>query len=398
MFAHVEAYAGDPILTLVETFNKDTRSPKVNLGIGLYYDEEGRIPLLPSVQKAEVRRVAEAGPRSYQPMEGAANYRAAVQQLLWGAGHEAVQAGRIATIQTIGGSGALKIGGDLLKRYFPNVDVWVSNPTWDNHRAMFEGAGFTVHDYPYYDAATGGVKFDDMIACFSQLPAKTIVLLHPCCHNPTGVDLDKDQWRKVIEVVKARDLLPFMDIAYQGFGDSLDDDAFAIRAMTEAGVSFVVSNSFSKNLSFYGERCGGLSVVCGTAEEAGRVLGQMKATVRRNYSSPPTHGGQVTAIVMNDAALRTEWEGEVTEMRVRIKAMRQKLYEVLSAKVPGRDFSYFIKQRGMFSYTGLSPAQVDRLREEFAVYLVRSGRMCVAGLNSRNVEYVADAMAEVLKG
>jgi aromatic-amino-acid transaminase len=398
MFAHVEAYAGDPILTLVETFNKDTRSPKVNLGIGLYYDEEGRIPLLPSVQKAEARRVAEAGPRSYQPMEGAANYRTAVQQLLWGAEHEAVQAGRIATIQTIGGSGALKIGGDLLKRYFPNVDVWVSNPTWDNHRAMFEGAGFAVHDYPYYDAETGGVKFDDMIACFSQLPAKTIVLLHPCCHNPTGVDLDKDQWRKVIEVVKARDLLPFMDIAYQGFGDSLDDDAFAIRAMTEAGVSFVVSNSFSKNLSFYGERCGGLSVVCGTAEEAGRVLGQMKATVRRNYSSPPTHGGQVTAIVMNDAALRAEWEGEVTEMRVRIKAMRQKLYEVLSAKVPGRDFSYFIKQRGMFSYTGLSPQQVDRLREEFAVYLVRSGRMCVAGLNSRNVEYVADAMAEVLKG
>ncbi|MFN4238259.1 MAG: aromatic amino acid transaminase [Vogesella sp.] len=398
MFAHVEAYAGDPILTLVETFNKDSRSPKVNLGIGLYYDEEGRIPLLPSVQKAEARRVAEAGPRSYQPMEGAANYRTAVQQLLWGAEHEAVQAGRIATIQTIGGSGALKIGGDLLKRYFPQAEVWVSAPTWDNHRAMFEGAGFTVHDYPYYDAATGGVKFDDMIACFSQLPAKTIVLLHPCCHNPTGVDLDKDQWRKVIEVVKARDLLPFMDIAYQGFGDSLDDDAFAIRAMTEAGVSFVVSNSFSKNLSFYGERCGGLSVVCGTAEEAGRVLGQMKATVRRNYSSPPTHGGQVTAIVMNDAALRPEWEGEVTEMRVRIKAMRQKLYEVLTAKVPGRDFSYFIKQRGMFSYTGLSPEQVDRLREEFAVYLVRSGRMCVAGLNSRNVEYVADAMAEVLKG
>lgn len=398
MFAHVEAYAGDPILTLVETFNKDSRSPKVNLGIGLYYDEEGRIPLLPSVQKAEARRVAEAGPRSYQPMEGAANYRTAVQQLLWGAEHEAVQAGRIATIQTIGGSGALKIGADLLKRYFPQAEVWVSAPTWDNHRAMFEGAGFTVHDYPYYDAATGGVKFDDMIACFNQLPAKTIVLLHPCCHNPTGVDLDNDQWRKVIEVVKVRDLLPFMDIAYQGFGDSLDDDAFAIRAMTEAGVSFVVSNSFSKNLSFYGERCGGLSVVCGTAEEAGRVLGQMKATVRRNYSSPPTHGGQVTAIVMNDAVLRAEWEGEVTEMRVRIKAMRQKLYEVLTAKVPGRDFSYFIKQRGMFSYTGLSPEQVDRLREEFAVYLVRSGRMCVAGLNSRNVEYVADAMAEVLKG
>ncbi|KMJ54755.1 aromatic amino acid aminotransferase [Vogesella sp. EB] len=397
MFQHVEAYAGDPILTLVETFNKDTRNPKVNLGIGLYYDEEGRIPLLPSVQKAEAARVASAGARSYQPMEGAANYRTAVQQLLWGAGHEAVTAGRIATIQTIGGSGALKIGGDLLKRYFPGSEVWVSAPTWDNHRAMFEGAGFVVHDYPYYDAATGGVKFDEMIACFQALPAKTIVLLHPCCHNPTGVDLSNAQWEQVIEVVKQRDLLPFMDIAYQGFGDSLEDDVFAIRAMTAAGVSFFVSNSFSKNLSFYGERCGGLSVVCHDAEEAGRVLGQLKATVRRNYSSPPTHGGQVTAMVMTEPALRAEWEGEVTEMRERIKAMRQKLYAVLSAKVPGRDFSYFIKQRGMFSYTGLTPEQVDRLREEFAVYLVRSGRMCVAGLNSRNVEYVADAMAEVLK-
>ena len=245
-FQHVEAYAGDPILTLVETFNKDARSPKVNLGIGLYYDEDGRIPLLPSVQKAEARRITEAGPRSYQPMEGATNYRAAVQALLWGPEHDAVKVGRIATIQTIGGSGALKIGGDLLQRYFPQSDVWVSAPTWDNHRAMFEGAGFTVHDYPYYDAATGGVKFDEMIACFQQLPAKTIVLLHPCCHNPTGVDLSKAQWLQVIEVIKQRDLLPFLDIAYQGFGDSLEDDAFAIREMTAAGVSFFVSNSFSK--------------------------------------------------------------------------------------------------------------------------------------------------------
>ncbi len=398
MFAHVEAYAGDPILTLVETFNKDQRNPKVNLGIGLYYDEEGRIPLLPSVQKAESRHVATAGTRSYLPIEGAANYRAAVQALLWGAEHEAVKAGRIATIQTIGGSGALKIGADLLKRYFPQSEVWVSNPTWDNHRAMFEGAGFVVHDYPYYDAATCGVKFDDMLACLKALPAKSIVLLHPCCHNPTGVDLNNEQWLQVIEVVKQRDLLPFLDMAYQGFGDSLDADTFAIRAMTEAGISFFVSNSFSKNLSFYGERCGGLSVVCDNSEEAARVLGQMKATVRRNYSSPPTHGGQVAALVMTDPALRAEWEQEVTAMRVRIKAMRQKLFEVISAKVPGRDFSYFVKQRGMFSYTGLSPEQVDRLREEFAVYLVRSGRMCVAGLNSHNVDYVADAFAAVLQG
>jgi aromatic-amino-acid transaminase len=398
MFEHVDAYAGDPILTLVETFNKDTRESKVNLGIGLYYDEAGRIPLLESVRQAEAARAAQPAARPYQPMEGAANYRQAVQHLLFGAEHPAVKEGRIATIQTIGGSGAIKIGADLLKRYFPASEVWVSSPTWDNHRSMFEGAGFKVHDYPYYDASTGGVNFAAMLDTLKSLPAKSIVLLHPCCHNPTGVDLNQEQWLQVIAVAKANQLIPFMDIAYQGFGDGLDEDAFAIRAMTEAGVSFLLSNSFSKNLSLYGERCGGLSVICQNAEEASRVLGQMKFTVRRNYSSPPTHGGQVTAAVMNTAELRAIWEGEVAEMRVRIKAMRQKLFEVLTAKVPGRDFSYFVKQRGMFSYTGLTPEQVDRLREEFAVYLVRSGRMCVAGLNTRNVEYVADAMAAVLKG
>lgn len=398
MFEHVDAYAGDPILTLVETFNKDTRESKVNLGIGLYYDEAGRIPLLESVRQAEAARAAQPAARPYQPMEGAANYRQAVQHLLFGAEHPAVKEGRIATIQTIGGSGAIKIGADLLKRYFPASEVWVSSPTWDNHRSMFEGAGFKVHDYPYYDASTGGVNFAAMLDTLKSLPAKSIVLLHPCCHNPTGVDLDQEQWLQVIAVAKANQLIPFMDIAYQGFGDGLDEDAFAIRAMTEAGVSFLLSNSFSKNLSLYGERCGGLSVICQNAEEANRVLGQMKFTVRRNYSSPPTHGGQVTAAVMNTAELRAIWEGEVAEMRVRIKAMRQKLFEVLTAKVPGPDFSYFLTQRGMFSYTGLTPEQVDRLREEFAVYLVRSGRMCVAGLNTRNVEYVADAMAAVLKG
>ncbi|MFM5464690.1 aromatic amino acid transaminase [Aeromonas simiae] len=396
MFEHVDAYPGDPILTLVETFHKDLREQKVNLGIGLYYDEQGRIPLLPSVQQAETQRAATLTPRPYLPMEGAANYRTAVQHLLFGARHEAVNAGRIATIQTIGGSGALKIGADFLKRYFPGSEVWVSDPTWDNHKAMFEGAGIKVHDYPYYDAVTGGVRFADMLACLQNMPARSIVLLHPCCHNPTGVDLSREQWDRVIAVVVEQGLIPFMDIAYQGFGDSLDDDAYAIRAMTDAGVSFFVSNSFSKNLSFYGERCGGLSVVCQTSTEADRVLGQLKATVRRNYSSPPTHGGQITAAVMTQPELHAMWVNEVTEMRTRIKAMREKLYSVLSAKVPGRDFSYFIQQRGMFSYTGLTPEQVDRLREEHAVYLVRSGRMCVAGLNSRNVEYVADAIAAVL--
>lgn len=397
MFEHVEAYPGDPILTLVETFHADQRPQKVNLGIGLYYDEEGRIPLLASVQKAEAARAASPSPRPYLPMEGAANYRSAVQKLLFGADHEAVTSQRIATIQTIGGSGALKVGADFIKRYFPQSEAWISNPSWDNHRAIFEGAGIKVHDYPYYDAATGGLLFDDMLATIKQLPAQSVVLLHPCCHNPTGVDLSSAQWDMLIPVLKQAQLIPFLDIAYQGFGQGLNEDAFAIRSLSNAGISFLVSNSFSKNLSFYGERCGGLSIVCTNAEEASRVLGQMKATVRRNYSSPPTHGGQITAAVMNDPTLFAEWTEEVAAMRLRIKSMRQKLHEVLSTRLPGRDFSYFITQQGMFSYTGLSPEQVDRLREEFAVYLVRSGRMCVAGLNSRNVAYVAEAMASVLQ-
>ena len=398
MFEHVDAYAGDPILTLVETFHKDPRATKVNLGIGLYYDEQGRIPLLGSVRQAEAAIAAAPAPRSYLPMEGAADYRAVVQKLLFGADSAALKAGRVATIQTLGGSGALKVGADLLKRYFPKSEAWVSNPTWDNHRSIFEGAGIAVHDYPYYDAKTGGVDFAGMVATLKGLPAQSIVLLHPCCHNPTGVDLSREQWQQVIAIVAERKLIPFLDIAYQGFGDGLDEDAYAIRALADSGLPFLVSNSFSKNLSFYGERVGGLSVVCKDAEEAGRVLGQLKFTVRRNYSSPPIHGELVTTIVMNDAALHAEWVKEVTEMRTRIQAMRQKLYEVLTARVPGKDFSYFTKQRGMFSYTGLSPAQVDRLREEFGVYLVRSGRMCVAGLNERNVERTAAAMAAVLAG
>ena len=398
MFEHVDAYAGDPILTLVETFHKDPRATKVNLGIGLYYDEQGRIPLLGSVRQAEAAIAAAPAPRSYLPMEGAADYRAVVQKLLFGADSAALKAGRVATIQTLGGSGALKVGADLLKRYFPKSEAWVSNPTWDNHRSIFEGAGIAVHDYPYYDANTGGVDFTGMVACLKGLPEQSIVLLHPCCHNPTGVDLSREQWQQVIAIVAERKLIPFLDIAYQGFGDGLDEDAYAIRALADSGLPFLVSNSFSKNLSFYGERVGGLSVVCKDAEEAGRILGQLKFTVRRNYSSPPIHGELVTTIVMNDAALHAEWVKEVTEMRTRIQAMRQKLYEVLTARVPGKDFSYFTKQRGMFSYTGLSPAQVDRLREEFGVYLVRSGRMCVAGLNTGNVAYVAEAMAAVLQG
>lgn len=398
MFEHVEAYAGDPILSLVETFKKDPRNDvKVNLGIGIYYDDQGNLPLLPSVIKAESNLAQHLEPRPYLPMEGLAAYRSACQNLLFGANSEPLNSKRVATVQTIGASGALRVGADFLKRYFPNNDLYVSDPTWDNHRAIFEAAGFTVKTYPYYDAQTGSVKFDAMLEALKSLPKHSVVLLHPCCHNPTGVDLTQEQWQALVPVMKEQELIAFLDIAYQGFGDSIEEDAYAIRLFAESGLTYFVSNSFSKNLSYYGERAGGLSAVCANAEEAERILGQLKLTIRKMYSSPAYHVGTITANVVNTPELRAMWEDEVAQMRVRIKAMRQKLYDVLTAKVPGKDFSYLTEQRGMFSYTGLSPEQVDRLREEFAVYLVKSGRMCVAGLNSQNVDYVADAFAAVLK-
>ena len=397
LFAHVPAYGGDPILTLMETFQKDPRPTKVSLSIGIYFDEEGRLPVLESVRRAETDALAHIGPRPYLPMEGAPAYRSAVQKLVFGAESEAVKSGRIATIQTLGGSGALKVGGDFLKRYFDTAEVWVSDPTWENHVALFDGAGFKVHTYPYYDEATGGLKFDAMLAKFDSLPSKSIVLLHASCHNPTGVDLTQDQWRALIPVIQRRGLIPFVDMAYQGFGDGLDEDAFALRAMADAGVQFFVANSFSKNFSLYGERCGGLSVVCTDAAAADTVLGQLKATVRRNYSSPPTHGEQLIAQVLQSPELYDLWADELTGMRARIKDMRERLHKVLSERFKGeRNFDYFLTQRGMFSYTGLSEAQVNRLRDEHAVYLVRSGRMCMSGLSTKNVEYVAQAMAAVL--
>lgn len=396
MFQHVEAYAGDPILSLNEAFGKDPRSNKVNLSIGIYFDDAGKIPMLPSVRTAEQRVVAEAGARPYLPMEGAANFRSAVQQLLFGADSAAVAEGRVVTVQSVGSSGGLKVGGDFLKKYFPNSQVLVSDPTWDNHRAVFEGCGQTVKTYPYYDAATGGVRFEAMLEALKQADKHSIVLMHACCHNPTGVDLTKEQWQALVPVLRERELIAYLDLAYQGYGDGLNEDAYAIRLFAEQGLSFLVANSFSKSMSLYGERCGALSVVCPDKAQAVNVLGQLKATIRRNYSNPPIHGGQLVARVLIDADLRAMWEAEVTEMRVRIQAMRKQLHAVLSAKVPGRNFDYFLTQRGMFSYTGLSAEQCDRLREEFGVYLVRSGRMCVAGLNNGNVETVANAMAAVL--
>ena len=398
MFAHVEPFAGDPILALVEVFNADPRPHKVNLSIGIYFDEQGRIPVMRSVQLAEARVVAQGGPKPYLPIEGAANFRQAVQELLFGPGHEVLASKRVATIQSVGSSGGLKVGADFIKRWFPSSEVWVSDPTWDNHRSMFEGAGIAVHSYPYYDAVSGGVRFEAMLDALRGLPAGSVVLLHACCHNPTGVDLSRAQWDALIPVLIERRLIPYLDLAYQGFGDSIEQDAYAVRALADAGASFFVANSFSKSMSVYGERAGALSVVCPDAKQAEHVLGQMKFVIRRNYSSPAIHGGQIVAHVLADADLRPMWEAELAAMRQRILAMRKSLHGVISAKGPGRNFDYFLTQRGMFSYTGLSAAQVDRLRDEYAVYLVRSGRICVAGLNSGNVERTAQAMAEVMAG
>ena len=396
MFDHIEPYAGDPILSLNDAFQKDPRADKVNLSIGIYFDDAGRIPVLDCVRQAEAQMLAECAPKPYLPIEGSAPMRTAVQRLLFGTAHEALTSGRAATLQTVGSSGGLKVGADFIRRWLPASGVWVSDPTWDNHRAMFEGAGVAVHTYPYYDAASGGLRLDAMLDTLRALPPRSVVLLHACCHNPTGVDLSRAQWEALIPVLRERELLPYLDLAYQGYGDGIAEDAYAVRALASSGRTFFIANSFSKSMSVYGERAGALTVVCGSAAEADLVLGQLKATVRRNYSSPPIHAAGIVSRVLTDPALRAAWEADVNAMRERIAAMRRSLHGVLQAKRPGRDFAYFLTQRGMFSYTGLTAAQVDRLREEFGVYLVRSGRICLAGLNTGNVERTAVAMAAVL--
>lgn len=396
MFEHVKAYAGDPILGLMDKFANDDRPQKVNLGVGVYYTEEGKLPVLSCVKKAEQQINKSNAPRGYLPMDGLLNYRLACQRLVFGVNSPAIKDGRIATIATIGGSGALKIGADFIREWFPNAKCYVSNPTWGNHISIFEGSGVAVGKYPYYDPKTNGIQFDELCQFLVTLNANDVVLLHPCCHNPTGLDLSRDEWDTVLQIIKDKKLIPFMDIAYQGFGQDMDNDAYAIRQAVAMGLSLFVSNSFSKNLSLYGERVGGLSVVCPTKDEADLVQGQLKYIVRRIYSSPPAHGNKVVDIVMNDDALFDEWVGEVYEMRDRIQSMRQKLQDALSKKLPNQDFSYFTKQQGMFSFTGLTPEQVARLQSEFAIYMVDNGRMCVAGLNNNNVDYVADAIAQVL--
>ncbi len=397
LFASVEMAPRDPILGLTESYNADTRPNKVNLGVGVYYDDNGKIPLLAAVRTAEKARIEAMPARGYQPIEGLALYNQSVQKLLFGTDSSLLAAGRVVTFEALGGTGALKVGADYLKRLLPEAHVHISDPSWENHRALFESAGFVVENYPYYDAATRGVNFTAMKAKLGQLPTNSIVVLHACCHNPTGADLSEAQWREVVEVVKARALVPFIDMAYQGFSDGVEADAIASRLFADSGMSFLVSSSFSKSFSLYGERVGALSLVTGSKDEAARVLSQVKRVVRTNYSNPPTHGGAVVAAVLSSPELRQMWEAELAGMRDRIRAMRTSLVDKLRARGVKQDFSFVADQRGMFSYTGLSAAQVERLKTEYAIYAVSTGRICLAALNSRNIDYVADAIAALLK-
>ena len=386
----------DPILGVTETFNADKNPNKVNLGVGVYYDDNGNVPLLECVRRAEARLAEKSAPRSYLPIDGLPAYDRAVQALVFGADSAAAMENRVITVQALGGTGGLKIGADFLRRIAPDSQVWISEPSWENHRALFESAGFTVNTYPYYDPPSRGVDFAGMIATLRALPPASIVVLHACCHNPTGVDLAAEQWTAVIETAVLRGLIPFVDIAYQGFGEGIDADGEVVRRFAQAGGPVFVSNSFSKSFSLYGERVGALSVVTGSGDEAARVLSQLKRTVRTNYSSPPTHGGQIVAAVLTTPELRALWEKELGQMRERIRDMRRQLVEKLRARAPRADFGFVMRQRGMFSYSGLSKSQVARLREEFSVYALDSGRICVAALNSRNVDYVADAVARTI--
>jgi aromatic-amino-acid transaminase len=394
--AAVQMAPRDPILGLTEAFIADKNPKKVNLGVGVYYDDQGKVPLLECVHRAERQLIEQAAPRNYLPIDGLPAYDRAVQALVFGADCAALKEGRIVTVQALGGTGGLKVGADFLRHIAPKAELWISDPSWENHRALFENAGFTVNAYPYYDARTHGVNFEAMIAALRAMPAGSIVVLHACCHNPTGVDLAPEQWTAVIEAVTSRGLLPFLDFAYQGFGDGLEADADAVRRFAQAGIPIFVSSSFSKSFSLYGERVGSLSVVAESGNEAARVLSQLKRLVRTNYSNPPTHGGQVVATVLTTPELRTLWEQELGKMRERIREMRRQLVEKLRAHAPKADFGFVLRQRGMFSYSGMSREQVVRLREEFAVYAIESGRICVAALNSRNLDYAANAIARVI--
>jgi aromatic-amino-acid transaminase len=397
LLASVPMAPKDPILGVTELYVADKNPRKINLGVGVYYDESGTVPLLECVKRAEALRVQAGSPKSYLPIDGLQSCDQAVQALVFGPDAPALREKRVVTVQALGGTGGLRIGADLLKHLSPQAQVWISDPTWENHRALFEAAGFKVQAYPYYDPATRGLKFEAMLSALKALPAGTMPVLHACCHNPTGVDLSQEQWQKVLAVVQARGLVPFLDLAYQGFGDGVDADAYAARLFASAMSPVFLSSSFSKSLSLYGERIGAFSLVAGSADEAARALSQIKRIVRANYSSPPTFGGEVVARVLGTPELRELWDRELGGMRDRVKTMRKALADGVQKRVPGADWSFVVKQRGLFSYTGLTKAQVERLRSEFSIYAIETGRVCVAALNASNIDYVADAIARVIR-
>ena len=397
LFASVEMAPRDPILGLNEQFQADANPNKVNLGVGVYTDENGKLPLLACVKEAENLLAETPKPRGYLPIDGIPAYDQAVQSLVFGAGSPVLGAGRVVTAQALGGTGGLKLGADFLKRLRPSARVLISDPSWENHRALFEAAGFDVGTYPYYDAQQRGIAFDATLAALAQADAGTIVVLHACCHNPTGYDLDATQWQQLIEVVKARALVPFLDMAYQGFGEGIAEDGAVVQQFVASGLDFFVATSFSKSFSLYGERVGALSIVCASREEAARVQSQIKRVIRTNYSNPPTHGAQVVAMVLNTPALRAQWEQELATMRERIRAMRVALVERLKAHGVTADLGFITRQKGMFSYSGLNAEQMARLRDEYGIYGVSSGRICVAALNGNNVDYVAQAMAAAMR-
>ncbi|MFZ6681242.1 aromatic amino acid transaminase [Undibacterium sp. Tian12W] len=396
LFSAIEMAPRDPILGITEAFNADQNPAKVNLGVGVYYDDNGKVPLLECVKKAEAILMEKFAPRTYLPIEGLAAYDKAVQELVFGADSDVVKEKRAITAQAIGGTGALKLGADFLQRFTPNSEVWISDPSWENHRALFESAGFKVNSYPYYDPATRGVNFAGMLDALKSMPEGSIVLLHACCHNPTGADLTDDQWTDVIAVVAQRNLIPFLDMAYQGFGDGIEADGKVVRRFAEAGGALFVSNSFSKSFSLYGERVGALSIAASSAEEAARIMSQLKRVIRTNYSNPPTHGGQVVATVLATPELRQLWEEELAGMRVRIREMRNAFVSKLKEQAPGHDFDFVVQQRGMFSYSGLTKEQVGKLRENNSIYAVDTGRICVAALNNKNINNVIAAITAVL--
>lgn len=387
----------DPILGITDAYNADTNPRKVNLGVGVYTDENGKVPLLECVGRAEAQLMAQPAPWTYLPIDGLAAYDKAVLNLLFGADGDVVASGRACAVQALGGTGGLRVGADFLRRYAPGAQVWISDPSWENHRALFEAAGFKVESYPYYHAPTRGLDFDAMMAALAKIPEGHVVVLHACCHNPTGVDPTPEQWERILHTVRERGLVPFLDIAYQGFGAGIDADGAIVRRFAATPGPLLVASSFSKSFSLYGERVGALTVVTGGKDEAARVLSQLKRIVRTNYSNPPTHGSKIVAAVLTAPELRALWEQELGGMRDRIKAMRSLLVDRLRTRVPGRDFSFMLRQRGMFSYSGLTKAEVERMRAAHSVYAIDTGRICVAALNEKNIDSVADAIAEAIR-